>query len=206
MRWILKNKGLVKPDGFHLISPVKPVCLCYTCFPSGSAGKGSACNAGDRFDSRGGKIRWRRDRLPTPVFLGFPCGSGGKESACNSGDLGSIPGLGRSAVEGNSYPLQYSGLENSMDYIVHGVSNSWTWLGDFHFTSLLRLEQDQGGYGEIIKSERWKQEGTQNIKNIHPTPRILQWVWVREGLINNGTPLCITYRLLCSPVLLSIVY
>ena len=49
-----------------------------------------------RFDSWVWKIPWRRDRLPTPVFLGFPCGSAGKESACNVGDLGSIPGLGRS--------------------------------------------------------------------------------------------------------------
>ena len=57
---------------------------------------------------------WRRDRLPTPVFLGFPCGSAGKESACNVGDLGSIPVLGRSPGEGKGYPLQYSGLENSM--------------------------------------------------------------------------------------------
>ena len=48
-------------------------------------------------------------------YLGFPCGSDSKESACNVGDLGLIPGLGRSPVEGNSYPLQYSGLENSMD-------------------------------------------------------------------------------------------
>ena len=39
-----------------------------------------------------GKICWRRDRLPTPVFLGFPCGSAGKKSACNSGNLGSILG------------------------------------------------------------------------------------------------------------------
>ena len=62
----------------------------------------------------GGKISWRRDRLPTPVFLGFLCGSSGKESSCNVGDLGSIPGLGRSPGEGKSYPLQYSGLENSM--------------------------------------------------------------------------------------------
>jgi len=61
-------------------------------------------------------ITCKRDRLPTPVFLGFPGGSaGGKESACNAGDLGSIPGLERSAGEGNSYPLQYSCLENSMD-------------------------------------------------------------------------------------------
>ena len=57
---------------------------------------------------------------------GFPCGSAGKESACNVGDLGSIPGLGKSPGEGKGYPLQYSGLENSMDHIVHGVSKSWT--------------------------------------------------------------------------------
>ena len=49
-------------------------------------------------------------------FLGFPCGSAGKESACSVGDLGSIPGLGRSLGEGKGYPLQYSGLENSMDW------------------------------------------------------------------------------------------
>ena len=59
----------------------------------------------------------RRDRLPTPVFLGFPCGSASKESACNEEDLGSIPELGRSPGKGNGYPLQYSGLENSMDSI-----------------------------------------------------------------------------------------
>ena len=76
---------------------------------------------------------WRRDRLPTPVFLGFPGGSASKESACNVGDLGLIPGLGRSPGEGNGYPLQYSGLENSMDSIVHGVAKSWTRLSDFHF-------------------------------------------------------------------------
>ena len=49
--------------------------------------------------------------------MGFPGGSAGKESICNSGDLGLIPGLERSSGEGNSYPLQYFGLENSMDYI-----------------------------------------------------------------------------------------
>ena len=77
-----------------------------------------------RFDSWVGKTHWRRNRLPTPVFLGLPCGSAGKESACNAGDLGSSPGLGRFPGEGNSYPLQYSGLENSMDCIVHGVAKS----------------------------------------------------------------------------------
>ena len=53
----------------------------------------------------GSKICWRRDRLPTPAFLAFPGGLAGKESACNAGDLGSVPGLGRSPGEGNSYPL-----------------------------------------------------------------------------------------------------
>ena len=65
--------------------------------------------------------------------MGFPCGSAGKESACNAGDLGSIPGLGKSPGEGKGYPLQYSGLENSMDYVVQGVTKSWTQLSDFHF-------------------------------------------------------------------------
>ena len=57
---------------------------------------------------------------------GFPGGSEVKASACNVGDLGSIPRLGRSPGEGNGYPLQYSGLENSMDGIVHGVTESDT--------------------------------------------------------------------------------
>ena len=55
-------------------------------------------------------------------------------SACNVGDLGLIPELGRSPGEGNGYPLQYSGLENSMDYIVSGVTKSQTQLSDFHFS------------------------------------------------------------------------
>ena len=63
---------------------------------------------------------------------GFPCGSHRKESVCNVGDLGSIPGLGRFSGEGKGYPLQYSGLENSMDCIVHGVAKSWTRLNNFH--------------------------------------------------------------------------
>ena len=63
----------------------------------------------------------------------FPGGSAGKESACNGRNLGLIPGLGRSPVKGNSYPLQYSGLEYSMDWMVHGVSKSRTerlWLSE----------------------------------------------------------------------------
>ena len=72
------------------------------------------------------KIHWRRDKLPTSVLLGFPCGSAGKESTCNAGGLGLIPGLGRSPGEENSYPLQYSGLKNSMDCIVHGFTENRT--------------------------------------------------------------------------------
>ena len=60
----------------------------------------------------------------TSLILGpdFPGGSEGKESTCNAGDLSSISGLGRSPGDGNSYPRQYSGLENSMDCIVRGLS------------------------------------------------------------------------------------
>ena len=58
--------------------------------------------------------------------MGFPCGSAGKETTCNVGDLGSIPQLGRSPGKGKDYPLQYYGLENSMDYIVYGVTKSQT--------------------------------------------------------------------------------
>ena len=64
----------------------------------------------------------------------IPCGSVGKESACNAGDLDLIPGVGRSLGKGKRYPLQYSGLENSMDCIVHGIAKSQTQLSDFHFT------------------------------------------------------------------------
>ena len=77
-------------------------------------------------------------KLPTPVFLGFPSGSAGKESACNVGDQGLIPGLGRSPGEGKGYyPLQYSGLENSINCIVHAVTRSPTQLSDFHFHYIL---------------------------------------------------------------------
>ena len=62
----------------------------------------------------------------------FPCCSG-KESAHNAGYLGLIPGLERSPREGKGYLLQYSALENSMDYIVHGVPKSRTPMSDFHF-------------------------------------------------------------------------
>ena len=79
-------------------------------FPGISAGKESACNAGDP-----GLIPGSRSSPGeggTPVFLGFPGGSKGKESTCNVGDLGLIPDLGRSSGGGHGNPLQYSCLEN----------------------------------------------------------------------------------------------
>ena len=83
-----------------------------------------------QFNSCVGKIPWRRERLPTPVFMGFPGGSEGKESAFkagDAGDLGSTPGSGKSPGEGLGSPLQYSCLENPMDRrawqaAAHGVA------------------------------------------------------------------------------------
>ena len=104
--WVLKNSNI------HFL-------LSRLGFPDSSVDKESACNAGD----------------PNliPGSGRFPCGTTGKESACNVGDLSLIPSLERSPGEGKGYPLQYSGLENSMDCIEHGVAKSWTWLSNFHF-------------------------------------------------------------------------
>ena len=113
-----------------------PPLHVYKGFPGSSAGEESQFNSWVR------KICRRRDRLPTPVFLGFASGSDGKEPACNTEDLGLIPGLGRFPGEGNSYPLQYSGLENPMDCIVHGVTKSQTRLSDFHFHTYINRVDD----------------------------------------------------------------
>ena len=105
-------------------------------FPDSSTGKKThlQCRR-SQFDSWVGKIPWRRDRLPFQYsWTALVAYLAGKESACNAGDLGSTPGLGRSPGEGKDYPLQYSGLENSMDYIVHGVTESQTGQSDFTFT------------------------------------------------------------------------
>ena len=83
--------------------------------------------------------------------MGFPCGSADKEFASNARDLGLIPGLGRSPGERKGYPLQYSGLENSMDSIVHGLAKIKTRLSNFychyhiymnHFSVNQKLTQD----------------------------------------------------------------
>ena len=72
----------------------------------------------------------------------FPCGLAGKESTCKTRDLGLIPGLGRFPGEGKGYPLQYSGPENSMDCLVHGVSKSQARLNNFHLLSCLIERKD----------------------------------------------------------------
>ena len=90
--------------------------------------------------------QWYRVKVLELGHLGLTpglAGSAGKVSTCNVGDLGSIPGLRRSLGEGKGYPLQYSGLENSMDYtVVHGVPKSQTRLSNFFlsfFSSFLAL-------------------------------------------------------------------
>ena len=82
------------------------------------------------------KILWHCLSLGLESYnwLIFLCGLVGKESTCNVGDLGSVPGLGSSPGEGKGYPLQYSGLENSRDCTVHGLTKSQTWLSNFYFS------------------------------------------------------------------------
>ena len=95
--------------------------------------------------------------------MGFPGGSAGKESACNAGDLGSIPGLGRSPGEGKGFPLQDSGLENSMDCIVQGVPKSGTQLNDFHF--------------HFFRTNTYEKKPTRSLKNITKPHMFNIWTW-----------------------------
>jgi len=106
--------------------------LCTTSLYN-SVGKESTCNAGDPGSIPG----WGRS---TGEAIRYPLQDSWASLVAQLvknppalGDLGSIPRLGRSPGEGNSYLLQYSGLENSMDCIVHGVAKSWTRLSNFHF-------------------------------------------------------------------------
>ena len=133
----------------------------------------SACNVGRPwFDSWAGKIPWRSERLHTPVFLGFPCDSAGKESARNVGDLDLIPGLGRSPGEGKGYSLQYSGLENFMDYVVHEVTKSQTRLSDFHFSLSLPVR------GLLpTKEQMWFIYDSSFCSDISPLNFFLLFIW-----------------------------
>ena len=95
------------------------------CFPDSSVGKESTCSAGNP-SSIPGLGRSPGEGIGYP--LQYSLVSAGKESTCNAGGLGSIPGLGRTPGEGTGYPPQRSGLENSTDCRVYGVTQSWTKL------------------------------------------------------------------------------
>ena len=127
----------------------------------------------------------------------------GKESACNAGDLGLIPGLGRSPGEGKGYPLQYSGLENSLGCIIHGVAKSWTWLNDFHFTFTkcstnthwfisLRttLSGSYSNYPHFTVKETRARRGTLNThtggeKHGSFIPNSVHWIWRRATKLSS---------------------
>ena len=84
--------------------------------------------------------------IPSPTLVlcvSFLCGSASKDFACSAGDLGLIPGLGRSPGEGKSYPLQYSGLENSMDDWVTFTINMLAKLENSSVTTGLEMVQSQ---------------------------------------------------------------
>ena len=114
--------------------------------------------------------------------MGFPCGSAGKESACNAGDLGSIPGLGRSPGEGKGYLLQYSGLENSMDCIVHGVSKSQTQLSNFHFHCATISNRNSKIYAFKNKCLKMK------TSNVMPYKYRCQYTWL--WFLSKVQPIC----------------
>ena len=87
------------------------------------------------WDSWVGKIPWRRDRLPTPVFLVLPCGSASKESACNVGDC--VQSLGCEDPLEKEAATHSSILGWRIPWIVHGITKSWTRLSNFHFQIII---------------------------------------------------------------------
>ena len=123
----------------------------------------------------------------------FPDGSDGKQSACKAGDLGSIPGLGRRPGEGNGYPLQSSGWENSMDRgawqaTTLDTSKSWTRLSDYALNRLSSKKNppaNAGDVGSVPELGRSPGEGNGNPL------RILVWEisWTEEpgGLQSMGS-------------------
>ena len=112
------------------------------------------------------------------LMQGFPCGSASKESACNVGDLGSIPGLRRSPGKGKVYPLQYSGLENSKNCIVHGsqrVGHNWA---TFTFTSFKSARLLIWVFPVNSINDQW------------PYPKFLPGLWTPVGCIPLFFHLC----------------
>ena len=134
-------------------------------------------------------------------LLGFPSGSADKESACNAENLGSIPGLGRFSGEGKGYSLQYSGLKNSMDCIVHGVAKSRIQLSDFHkLASLLSLhalqaqsQQHRRHHGHLqasnfqisISRPHLPSEHQKSIK-LHTWHPLVVWICRKVNLLSQS--------------------
>ena len=104
-----------------------------------------------RFNSWVGRIPWRRDRLPTPVFLGFPCGSAGKESTCNAGDHGSILVLGKSAGERIGYPLQFSWASLVAQLVQNPQAMRETWVPSLAWED--PLEKGKATHSSILPGE-----------------------------------------------------
>ena len=143
----------------------------------------------------------------------FPWGSAGKESACNVGDLGLILGLGRSPAKAKGYPLQYPGLENSMDYIVHRVAKSQTRLNDFGFRHMWSLYSNlfpnthwafRSQFPSDTKSTRWpsshrvepQSPRATHVSRVDHKSNCLSYVWpTRYKFIGSTThlPCSITY-------------
>ena len=94
------------------------------------------------------KIPWRRDRLPTPVFMGFPGGSAGKESACNARDPGSTPWSERSPGKGIDYPLQYSWASLVAQMLKNLPTMQETWVQLLGWEDL--LEEGMATHSSIL--------------------------------------------------------
>ena len=139
-----EEPGRLQSIGLQLGTTEVTQHACNTWLPRWFSGKEVTCQCRSHrrfgFDPWVRKIPQSRKQQSTPVFLCFPCGSASKESSCNVGDLGSIPRLGRFPGEGTGSLLQYSGLGNLMDCVVHGVTKSRTRMGDFHSLQYSCLE------------------------------------------------------------------
>ena len=137
----------------------------------------------------------------------FPGGSAGKESTCNAGDLGSIPGLGRSPGEGKGYPLQYSGLENFMDCIIHGVTKSqsnWaTFTSLFSWWCSVSISTCQSRGHRFDPWSRKIPHATEQCASQLLSPRSRPFshnywsLWVLELLLHNKRKNCNEKPLLC---------
>ena len=114
---------------------------------------------GINYDRSAWVLNLKQFAVHLPLWGVFSGSSAGKESTQSAGDVGLIPELWRSPGEGKGYPLEYSGRENSMDYIVHGVTESQTWLSGFHFPFV--------GGGQLLTDIQKLKEGF-SIRKLDP--------------------------------------